>query len=229
MDKIFWQSNAKIVINYSIHYINIMNYTSTSINLSGRSFLWFGLILIAIGVSRYIPIDHPSLFNFSPTLAIFLVAGAFLRSKYAFTVPIFGVIITDLMLNPNYGENLLKPFMLITVGSYFLIFFFGKKLGNQCSFPKILGAGIASAITFHIITCSFSWIANPAYMKSFYGWIQCLFIGEAGYAPSYLFLRNSVLSTSIFSILFAFAAKYISIKQISSLSSTSSEETLQAN
>ena len=206
-----------------------MNYTSTSINLSGRSFLWFGLILIAIGVSRYIPIDHPSLFNFSPTLAIFLVTGAFLRNKYAFFVPIFGVILTDLMLNPNYGENLLESFMLVNIASYFLIFFFGKKLGNQYSISKILGAGIASAITFHIITCSFSWIANPAYMKSFYGWIQCLFIGEAGYAPSYLFLRNSVLSTSIFSILFAFAAKYISIKQISSLSSTSSEETLQAN
>ena len=197
-----------------------MNYTSTSANLGGKSFLWFGLILIAIGISRYIPIDHPSLFNFSPTLAIFLVAGAFLRSKYAFIVPIIGVILTDLMLNPNYGENLLEPFMLVTIGSYFLIFFFGKKLGNKYSISKVLGAGIASAIAFHIITCSFSWIANPTYMKSFYGWIQCLFIGEAGYAPSYLFLRNSVLSTALFSVLFAFAAKYISSKQQSTHKST---------
>ena len=206
-----------------------MKNTSTSTNLSGKSFLCFGLILIAIGISRYIPIDHPSLFNFSPTLAIFLVAGAFLRSKYAFIVPIFGVILTDLMLNPSYGENLLEPFMLVTIGSYFLIFFFGKKLGNQYSISKILGAGIASAITFHIITCSFSWIANPAYMKSFYGWIQCLFIGEAGYAPSYLFLRNSVLCTSLFSVLLAFAAKYISSKQQSTQMSVRNKEILEAN
>ena len=120
-----------------------MKNTSTSTNLSGKSFLCFGLILIAIGIYRYIPIDHPSLFNFSPTLAISLIAGAFLRSKYAFIVPIFVVILTDLMLNPSYGENLLEPFMLVTIGSYFLIFFFGKKLGNQCSFSKIFGAGIA--------------------------------------------------------------------------------------
>ena len=218
-----------IVINYSIHYKNNMNYTSTSANPSGKSFLWFGLILIAIGVSRYIPIDHPSLFNFSPTLAIFLVAGAFLQSKYAFFVPIFGVILTDIMLNPNYGENLLEPFMLVTIASYFLIFFFGKKLGNQCSFSKIFGAGISSAITFHIITCSFSWIANPAFIKSFYGWIQCLFIGEAGYAPSYLFLRNSVLSTALFSVLFAYAAKYISSKQQSMQVSARDKEILEAN
>jgi hypothetical protein len=206
-----------------------MKNTSTSTNLSGKSFLCFGFILITIGISRYIPIDHPSLFNFSPTLAIFLIAGAFLRSKYAFIVPIFGVILTDLMLNPSYGENLLEPFMLVTIGSYFLIFFFGKKLGNQYSISKILGAGIASAITFHIITCSFSWIANPAYMKSFYGWIQCLFIGEAGYAPSYLFLRNSVLSTALFSVLFAFAAKYISSKLQSTQMSVRSKEILEAN
>ena len=206
-----------------------MKNTSTSTNLSGKSFLCFGLILIAIGISRYIPIDHPSLFNFSPTLAIFLIAGAFLRSKYAFIVPIFGVILTDLMLNPSYGENLLEPFMLVTIGSYFLIFFFGKKLGNQYSISKIMGAGIASAITFHIITCSFSWIANPAYMKSFYGWIQCLFIGEAGYAPSYLFLRNSVLCTSLFSVLLAFAAKYISSKQQSTQMSVRNKEILEAN
>ena len=206
-----------------------MNYTSTSTNLRGKSFFWFGFILIAIGVSRYIPIDHSSLFNFSPTQAIFLVAGAFLRSKYAFIVPIVGVILTDLILNRNYGENLLEPFMLVTIGSYFLIFIFGKKLGNQYSISKILGAGIASAITFHIITCSFSWIANPAYMKSFSGWVQCLFVGEAGYAPSYLFLRNSVLSTALFSVLFAYTAKYISNKQKSMQVSGRNKEILETN
>jgi len=110
-----------------------------------------------------------------------------------------------------------------------LIFFFGKKLGNQYSISKVLGAGIASAIAFHIITCSFSWIANPAYMKSFYGWIQCLFIGEAGYAPSYLFLRNSVLSTALFSVLFAHAAKYISSKQQSMQVSPRNKEILETN
>jgi hypothetical protein len=133
------------------------------------------------------------------------------------------------MLNPNYGENMLEPFMLVTIGSYFLIFFFGKRLGNQYSISKVLGAGIASAIAFHIITCSFSWIANPTYMKSFYGWIQCLFIGEAGYAPSYLFLRNSVLSTALFSVLFAFAAKYISSKQQSTQMSVRNKEILETN
>jgi hypothetical protein len=177
--------------------------TSTSTNLSGKSFLCFGLILIAIGISRYIPIDHPGLFNFSPTLAIFLIAGAYLKGKYAFIFPISGIIITDLTLNPNYGVNLLEPFMVITIGSYFLIFFFGKKVGNQSSMPRVLGAGIASAIFFHLTTCTFAWMVNPAYMKSLYGWIQSILLGEPGYAPSYLFLRNSVLSTALFSVLFA--------------------------
>jgi hypothetical protein len=203
--------------------------TSTSTNLSGKSFLCFGLILIAIGISRYIPIDHPSLFNFSPTLAIFLIAGAYLKGKYAFIFPISGIIITDLTLNPNYGVNLLEPFMVITIGSYFLIFFFGKKVGNQSSMPRVLGAGIASAIFFHLTTCSFAWMVNPAYMKSLYGWIQSILLGEPGYAPSYLFLRNSVLSTALFSVLFAYAAKYISSKQKSTQVSVRNKEILEAN
>ena len=37
--------------------------------------------VIVIGVSRHIPLSHPSLYNFSPVLAIFLVSGAFLKRK----------------------------------------------------------------------------------------------------------------------------------------------------
>ena len=202
-----------------------MNKSSISKNLSGKSSLWFGFLLIVIGISRHLPIDHPSLFNFSPTLAIFLISGAYLKGKYAFLFPIVGIILTDLTLNPNYGVNLFEPFMIVTVVSYFLIFFFGKKIGNQCTMPVILGAGIASAIAFHVITCSFSWISNPVYNKTFYGWIQSLVMGEPGYAPSYLFLRNSVLSTALFTVLFAYLAKGIALKQ----SSIRSKAILQAN
>ena len=52
-----------------------------------------------------------------------------------------------------------------------------------------------------------SWWINPVYDKSIYGLIKAIVWGEPGYAPSYLFLRNSVLSSLLFSVIFAWLAK----------------------
>ena len=194
-----------------------------------KSIFWFGLVFLVIGFSRYLPFDHPNLFNFSPVLAIFLISGAYLKNKISWALPIGAIICTDLLLNPNYGVNFMEPFMIITLFSYSLIFFLGKKTGNQSSMVRIFSASIASALIFHILTCSFSWIANPVYAKSFSGWFQALVFGEPGYAPSYLFLRNSILSTALFAISLSLLARFLLNRQTLSPSSVSTEVSLKSN
>lgn len=194
-----------------------------------KSIFWFGLVFLVIGFSRYLPLDHPNLFNFSPVLAIFLISGAYLKNKISWALPIGAIICTDFLLNPNYGVNFLEPFMIITLFSYSLIFLLGKKMGNQSSMVRIFSASIASALIFHILTCSFSWLANPAYAKSFSGWFQALVFGEPGYAPSYLFLRNSILSTSLFAISLSLLARFLLNRQTLSPSSVCTEVSLKSN
>lgn len=181
--------------------------------LRGKSVLAFAILLIFVGFSRHLPLDYPNLFNFSPVLAIFLVAGAYLKGKLSFLVPLLAVFLSDLTLSKNYGTDILEPFMLVTLSSYLFIFFIGRKICKSLSVPKLLGSGIVSALIFHVIPCSFSWMVNPAYLKSPAGWVQSIFIGEPGYAPSYLFLRNSMLSTVLFTLVLAYAANLLRKEQ----------------
>jgi hypothetical protein len=46
-------------------------------------------------------------------------------------------------------------------------------------------------------------LINPAYAKTISGFWQAQFLGEPGYAPAYLFLRNSIVSTILFSGVFS--------------------------
>ena len=98
---------------------------------------------------------------------------------------------------------------MITCLSYLLIFGFGKWMGPTRKLSYLAAGAIGSALLFHIITCSFSWIANPAYIKSVGGLLQAWTFGEPGFTPAYMFLKNSVLST----LFFCFALRWaISLK-----------------
>jgi hypothetical protein len=162
-----------------------------------------------IGFSRYLPLDHSDFFNFTPTLDIFLIAGSYLRGIWSWTAPLCAVFVSDLFLNAAYGMNWLEPYMMITCLSYLVIFGLGKWMGPTRKLSYLAGGAIGSALLFHLITCSFSWIANPAYIKSLGGLLQACTLGEPGFTPAYMFLKNSMLST----LFFAFALRWaISLK-----------------
>ena len=119
------------------------------------------------------------------------------------------VLLSDMLINPTYGASLLEPFMIVSLLSYVIIFFMGKKAGSKTGIIRFsCGYGILSALLFHSLTCSFAWWTNPFYAKNLTGLIQALTLGEPGYAPAYLFLRNSILSSIFFSVLFHWVATY---------------------
>ena len=165
--------------------------------------LWFVILIIAAGWSRYLPLSHPELFNFTPVLALFFISGAYVKGHLSLIGPVVAVIASDLVLNPSYGAGLFEPFTLISIFAYLGIFFLGKSIrSSKKIFPLFVGA-LGSALLFHGITCGFAWLMNPAYSKTVSGFWQAQFFGEPGYAPAYLFLRNSILSTLLFSGIFS--------------------------
>lgn len=180
-----------------MHFLNYLKKTETSFYLL--------FVILVVGFSRYLPIDHPTLFNFSPVLAIFLFCGAYLKGSFSWIAPVLAIFVSDLFLNPSYGQNLLESYMLTTIFCYVLVWFLGHKIGHRSKPIIWLGGAILSAFLFHVITCGFSWISNPAYAKTISGLVQSIVIGEPGFAPSYLFLRNSVLSTIFFALCFRWA------------------------
>ena len=193
-----------------------MNLFKSSRTAGFKSIICFALLLVLLGISRYLPLDYPQLFNFTPVLAIFLISGSYIKGPLGWFTPVLSVIITDFTLTQNYGQNLFEPFMLATLLSYLLIFMLGRFMGSQRNLLSVATQGIIAALGFHLITCLFAWWANPAYAKSITGIFQAIFLGEPGYAPAYLFLRNSLLSTVLFATALSIAAKYyLSLKQSS--------------
>ena len=183
--------------------------------------IWIFLLIILVGWSRYLPLANPELYNFTPTLALFLISGRFLKGHLAWIGPIISIIISDLILNPTYGVNLLEPFMIVTLFSYFAIYFLGKNVLRANSFISLSIGAISSALIFHFFTCGFSWIVNPAYAKSFFGFWQAQILGEPGYSPAYLFLRNSIISTMGFTSVFYLLRKRL----VTKVSHISTEDT----
>ena len=155
-------------------------------------------LLLVIGLSRHLPLSQPEWSNFSPVLAIILLSGASLRGGLSWLTPLCAVLVTDLFINPSYGASLLEPFMLVTLFSYLLVYLLGKRFRKSKSLVSLVGGGILGALLFHILTCGFAWLANPAYAKSVGGFVQALTLGEPGFPPAYLFLRNSLASAILF-------------------------------
>ena len=82
--------------------------------------------------------------------------------------------------------------------SYLLVFLIGKKISGTRSLARLVGGGILGALLFHFLTCGFAWFINPAYAKSLNGLIQALTLGQPGFPPAYVFLRNTMVSTILF-------------------------------
>ena len=109
-------------------------------------------MIIMVGWFRHLPLSFPELFNFTPVLALFLFSGSYLKGHLAWSGPIVAVIVSDLILNPGYGVNLLEPFMIITLLSYCVIFLMGKFIFKNKSLLSLMLGSVGCALLFHILT-----------------------------------------------------------------------------
>ena len=76
-----------------------MNLNKTARISKESGVISFCAVLIVVGFSRYIPLNLPNFFNFSPVLAIFLVSGMFLRGWISLLVPITAILLSDFALS----------------------------------------------------------------------------------------------------------------------------------
>lgn len=146
--------------------------------------------------------------NFAPLAAIALCGAVFFPAKYKFTVPLIALLVSDIVLNSYYGARLLDPIIigrylaLIAVGCLGLLF------TNRASLKTLLPASIGGSAIFYFLTNAFSWLSDPGYVKNFAGFIQALTVGLPGYAPTWMFFRNSLVSDLVFTGLFVLAVHY---------------------
>lgn len=72
--------------------------------------------------------------------------------------------------------------------------------GQMGMLGSLLGV-VGCTLAFYLITNTVAWISAPVYAKTLSGLIQALTTGDPLFAPSWFFLRNSLVSDLGFSLL----------------------------
>jgi hypothetical protein len=153
--------------------------------------------------------------NFSAAYALVFCAGVYLPRRLAWWLPLGTILGTDLLLNCYYYFVLhidaFKLTQLVNYAVYALILWLGTRFSPRASFLRLLGGGLAGAVLFYLITNTASWFfnpfGNPEYIKSLAGWWTAMTRGTAGYAQTWEFFRNTLLSGGLFTGLFVAAMK----------------------
>lgn len=146
--------------------------------------------------------------NFAPLAAIMLCSAVFFPAKYKFTVPLLALLVSDIVLNTYYGARLLDPQILGRYLALIAVGCLGLLLTRRASLKTLLPASIGGSVIFYLISNAASWLSDPGYLKNIAGFIQALTAGLPGYAPTWMFFRNSLVSDLVFTGLFVLAVQY---------------------
>jgi len=146
--------------------------------------------------------------NFSPLPAVFLCSIVFLRGTQAWVLPIAAWLLSNPIASLIQGSNpftesgaVLTAFItLVAIGALAL------PLRKHPRLLPMLGAGIAAALLFHLVTGVAAWLSYPLYPKTLVGLEQSLWSGPVNSPiPSWVFLRNMICSNLLFTLAFAAA------------------------
>ena len=174
----------------------------------------FLLVLIAvlyrIVMGPFVQLESAWLSNFAPLAAIALCSGAYFQSRYKFAVPLVLLLISDIILNLHYGASLLSPLIIGRYVGLILIGVVGVALQNRASIKTMLPASLVGSLLLYLIANTFSWLSDPGYVKNIAGFIQAQTLGLPAYSstPTWMFLRNSMISDLIFTSLFVFCVHF---------------------
>ncbi len=169
-----------------------------------------GLVLFAAAVLyRLLPVllgmklQQPEwLPNFSPMAALCLCGAAFLPRRLAIAVPLVALLGTDLILNAHYGFPLFTVEFLGKTVAFAAVAALGWQLRKNPRAAVIFPAVLGGSLFFYIATNTASWLYEPGYAKSAAGWLQALTTGLPGYAPTWVFYRNTLAGDMLFTALF---------------------------
>jgi len=142
-------------------------------------------IILALSLTRLVP--HP--WNFSPMLAVGIFSGFYFRQFY---LSLFVVVVSMFIGDIFLGFHSLMFFTYIALAVAVLIGFYVKHF----KFTEILYSGLASSVSFFIITNFGAWLTHgEMYAKNFSGLMQ-------SYLMAIPFFQNTLISTFLYLLLF---------------------------
>ena len=154
------------------------------------------VIILSLSLTRLIP--HP--WNFTPMLAVGIFSGFYFKQFYlSLFIVILSMFIGDLYL----GFHSTMFFTYISLAVAVIIGLYIKHF----KFTDILFSGLASSVSFFIITNFGAWLTLEMYEKNFSGLLQ-------SYTLAIPFFHNTLISTFLYLILLKLLFDFIIRKKI---------------
>ncbi len=173
---------------------------------------------VVLALSRW-----PGLFppNFSVAYALCLCSGIFLRGRIGWAMPLTTLVVSDILLNfwYQFGKGFdvwTSGAMLFQAGNYVgyaVLFGLGRGLSPISRWHwarrllPVLASSVFGAVLFYVVTNTLAWLLNPfrnpEYVKTLLGWWTALTVGTGGWPETWNFLLRGILSSALFSTLFA--------------------------
>jgi uncharacterized protein DUF6580 len=155
-------------------------------------------VLLAIAV-RFLPFAGPfnilpHAWHFTPVAASLLFFGA-RGSRRQMWVPLVLFAATDVVLTKFIYSSPLKWDQMVTWAWYAAILWLGTNLSEKSGPVRVVGAALASSVSFFLISNFAAWAAWEMYPKTFDGLMM-------SYAAGLPFFRGTVESDLFFSIAF---------------------------
>ena len=153
-------------------------------------------VMLAI-VIRFLPFAGPLNFlphawHFTPLAASLLYFGA-RGSKRQMWIPVVLLAATDVVLTKFIYSYPLSWDSLVTWAWYAAILWLGTNLREKAGFWRVVGAALASSVSFFLISNFAAWAAFAMYPKTFAGLMM-------SYAAGIPFFRGTLESDLFFSI-----------------------------
>jgi hypothetical protein len=176
--------------------------------------IWLPIVLmIVFAITRW-PGVLP--LNFSAAYALVFCAGVFFRNRLGWWVPIGIMLLSDVALNLFYylprGWNGFQLYQLMNYAAYGVIFWLGRRFQARSHFLSLMCGGLMSAIAFYIVTNTAAWFFNPFsnsdYEHSWKSWLLAMTLGTGSWPDTWMFFRNTLLSSGLFTALFVAAMRY---------------------
>jgi hypothetical protein len=163
---------------------------------------WAIFLLLGVAVFRCIRpwVGGPE--NFAPLAALALCGSLYFPRPWNWVGPLLALFVSDTVLNLHYGLGPITGSTWMAGVAYLLIIFIGNGLIRHTSWPIWLMGSLGATFLFYLVTNTGAWWALPGYEKSFVGWSQALTTGLPGYPPTWTFLRASLVSDLLFTVLF---------------------------
>lgn len=173
---------------------------------------WLAFILLFLGGAfLLVKSNFDGLANFTPVMAFAFTGAIVMPKRFRILIPLGLVLATDLML---YGsEAFAHSFVVVKYGLLFGAALWGASLNRQTSVFGTLGRVLGCSIVFYLVANTASWFGSPAYAKTFAGWLQANTTGLPGFPPSWMFLRNAIVSDQLFSLVLLLAFNWESARK----------------